>query len=201
MPDLVSGDERFTMPDLLQLIEVVGASWLAGADRDWSAKAGTLDWSCTRTADHAVDCVYAPAMFLASRRRDDYPDVGLDLTMGAAATPDRLVLSLRIAARILVGVVLEAADEDRAIIFRRPQVLIGRPTDFLARGALELILHAHDVCTGLGVPFTPPADLCHRLREHTRPWPVWAATPWTQPAVTDDPWSDLLSASRRHPQS
>lgn len=125
-------------------------------DRDWSLPAGTLEWSCIRTADHAVDCVYAPALFLASRRADAYPEVGLDLTLGDAATPDRLVESLEIATRMLAAVVRDADDDVRAIIFRRPAVLLGRPEDFAPRAALELILHAHDVCAGLGVPFDPP---------------------------------------------
>jgi hypothetical protein len=200
MADLVSGDERFTVPDLRQLSEVVSAAWMEGANRNWSVEAGTLDWSCTRTADHAVDCVYAPSMFLASRRRDAYPDVGFDLTIGTEATPSRLVQSLQIATRILVAVVLEATEQDRAIIFRRPQSLTGQRDDFLARGALELILHAHDVCAGLGVSFVPSTDLCRRLREHTRPWPAWRH-PWMPLAMTDDPWSDLLSASGRQPIS
>jgi len=87
---LESGDERFTSADLLQLSYQVGQAWAAGAGRDWSVPAGTLEWSCLRTVDHAVDCVYAPAFFLASRRVDDYPDVGFDLTIGAEANPARL---------------------------------------------------------------------------------------------------------------
>ena len=31
---------------------------------------------------------------------------------------------------------------------------------------MELILHAHDVCSGLGVKFEPDLYLCRRLREH-----------------------------------
>ena len=89
--ELESGDERFTAVDLLQLSHLVGQAWTAGVGRDWSVPAGNMEWSCLKTADHAVDCVYAPAFFLASRRVDDYPDVGFDLTIGKAATPARLV--------------------------------------------------------------------------------------------------------------
>ena len=88
---LRSGDERFTVDDLYALSDQVASAWTSAADRDWSAAAGSLEWSCTRTADHAVDCVYAPAFFLASRMTDDYPAIGLDLTLGAEATPVRLV--------------------------------------------------------------------------------------------------------------
>ncbi len=73
VPVLPSGAERFTADDLEELSALVADTWTSAADRDWSAQAGTVEWSCTATADHAVDCVYAPAFFLASRRTDAYP--------------------------------------------------------------------------------------------------------------------------------
>lgn len=193
---LVSGSERFTAEDLHELSGIVARTWSSAADRDWSARAGTLEWSCLRTADHAVDCVYAPAFLLASRRTDGYPTVGADLTLGGAATPGHLVESLEIATRMLAAVVRDADVDARAIIFRRPEAVLGAPEDFLARGAVELILHAHDVCCGLGVRFEPPPVLVRRLREHTRPWPMWSIA-WTAPGHSDDPWADLLAASER----
>jgi hypothetical protein len=186
----------FTVDDLDELSDLVARRWLEARDRDWSARAGTLEWSCTATADHAVDCVYAPAFFLASRRQDAYPDVGTDLTLGALATPDRLVESLRIATRLLAGVVRDASPDVRAVIFRRPTVVTAPPHDFAPRGALELLLHAHDVCTGLDVPFEPPPDGCARLREHTRAWPMWGLV-WQDLGRTDDAFGDLLAASGR----
>ena len=196
MSTLVSGSERFTTADMHELSELIADTWTEAAHLDWSVPAGTVDWSCAQTADHAVDCVYAPVFFLASRRTDDYPQVGLDMTLGAAATPARLVESLRIATRVLVAVVNDADPDVRSIIFHRPQPLIGAPADFVPRAALELILHAHDVCYGLGVPFVPSADSCYRLREHTRPWPMWSVV-WNELEYTDDPWGDLLVASGR----
>ena len=75
---------------------------------------------------------------------------------------------------------VRAAEPDaRAVIWRRPQIETRGPEDFVPRGALELILHAHDVCTGLRVAFDPPADLCERLRQHTRSWPHWQSPGWT----------------------
>jgi hypothetical protein len=149
-----------------------------------------------QTADHAVDCVYAPAFFLASRRVDAYPEVGLDLTLGRRGSPARLVESLHVATTLLAAVVNDADPDVRAIIFRRPEVLTGEPRDFAPRAVTELILHTHDVCVGLGVPFEPPAELCYRLREHTRPWPMWTVA-WNGLGRTDDPWHDLLTGSGR----
>jgi hypothetical protein len=185
----------FTSGDLLELGDHVAAAWLAGADRDWSAPAGTLDWSCTATADHAVDCVFAPATFLASRRTDAYPDVGI-YSVGPDPRPAQLVEAVGVMARLLVATVADAEAEGgvRAVLFSGP--ILGEPADFLPRGALELILHAHDVCAGLGVPFEPPPGLCERLREHTRPWALWTRH-WDGLPSTGDPWADLLAGSGR----
>jgi hypothetical protein len=144
---MTSDPDRFTVTDLRSLSELVGKIWLSAANEDWSVKAGTLEWSCLNTADHAVDCVYAPAFFLASRRTDSYPEVGLDLTLGARANPAMLVQSLEIATRLLAGVVNDAEPSEEAIIFRRPTVILAPPADFVPRGAFKLVLHAHDVCS------------------------------------------------------
>jgi hypothetical protein len=111
-------------------------------------------------------------------------------------TPFLLVQSLQIATRVLGAVVKDTDLDTRAVIFRRPSVIVAAPADFAPRGALELVLHAHDVCLGLGVPFEPPVRVCERLREHTRSWPMWT-TAWRPLGSTDDPWNDLLSASGR----
>jgi len=103
-----SGIELFTVEDLHQLSSLVATTWSSAAERDWTVQAGTVEWSCLQTADHAVDCVYAPAIFLASRRSDGYPEVGLDFTLGTAATPTLLVEWLEIGTRILAAVVSDA---------------------------------------------------------------------------------------------
>lgn len=193
---LSSGTERFTATDLCDLAAYVAATWSAAADLDWSAQAGTLEWTCLRTADHAVDCVWAPVFFLASRRQDRYPDIGADMAIGEGANPARLVESLDMASRVLCAVIRDTPPGVRSVIFRRPEVLVGAPPDYAPRAAMELILHAHDVGLGLGVEFEPDAELCSHLREHTRPWPMWTVA-WHGLAQTDDPWQDLLIGSGR----
>jgi hypothetical protein len=47
----------FTCEDLEELTRLVMDAWSHGLDRDWSVRAGTLEWSCSRTAAHAVDAV------------------------------------------------------------------------------------------------------------------------------------------------
>jgi hypothetical protein len=186
----------FTVDDLQRLSDLTVSAWQDGLNRDWSARAGSLTWTCVRTADHTVDTVLAPAVFLASRKLDDYPSYGIS-TPGPDAAPAVLVEALQTATRILTAVVGDATAEVRAVIWRRPRVETRGPADFPPRAGLELILHGYDVCQGLGVPFTPPADLCARLREHTRDWPMWASPGWSPPTNTPDAWTDLLRASGR----
>jgi len=190
----------FSCDELDELTSVVTSAWRSGSDRDWSARAGTLEWSCTRTADHAVDTVLAPAFFLASRKRDGYPEFEPS-TLGPRPRPETLVEGLETATRILSAVVNAAEPEARAVIWCGPVVEVRGAADFVPRGALELILHGHDVCTGIDVPFDPPAELCELLRHHTRSWPLWDLPGWTQLAMTGEPWLDLLRASGRHPRS
>lgn len=190
----------FSCDDLEELTSVVAGAWRTAVDRDWSIPAGTLDWSCARTADHAVDTVLAPAFFLASRKLDGYPEFE-PITLGPQARAEALVEGLETATRILSAVVRATEPSARAAIWGGPQVEVRGPEDFVPRGALELILHAHDVCTGVDVPFDPPEGLCERLRRHTQSWPLWNLPGWTQLAMTGTPWADLLRASGRHPQS
>jgi hypothetical protein len=181
----------FTADDFERLSWLVLDARTSGLDRDWSVPAGTLDWSCFQTADHTVDCVFSYAFFLASRVQDAYPPF-CELHALPGARPVDLVDGLRAACTMLSAVIVTAEPEARAIIRHSPHAETGAPTDFAARGALEMILHAHDVCTGLGVPFDPPPDVCERLWDHTREWPTGPPA-----AATADPWSDLLQRSGR----
>jgi hypothetical protein len=190
----------FSSDDLEELTDVVTKTWRTGSDRDWSVPAGTLEWSCATTADHAIDTVLAPALFLASRKQDGYPQFE-PVTLGPRPEPAPLVEGLETATRILTAVVRAADPQSRATIWRRPQLELRGPADFVPRAALELILHAHDVASGLNVGFDPPTALCESLRRHTYSWPMWTSPGWTQLTLSGDPWTDLLRASGRRPRS
>ena len=109
----------FHLSDMETLTELVATAWLQGRDSDWSVPAGTLDWSCRRTAEHAVDTVIAPALFLASRNLDRYPPG--ELAFDAELAPERLVEGLRAASRILAAVVTVTDPDVQAIIWLRPE--------------------------------------------------------------------------------
>ena len=185
----------FTVDDFDALTPVVTDAWRTGRDADWSAQAGTVSWSCTKTANHTLDSVLAIAFFLASRRQDGYPE--WDWSVPKADGADNLADAMDAVGRVLSAVIRAAEPGATAVIWRRPQPTVKPAPDFAARGALEMVLHAHDVCMGLGVPFEPPAAECARLRDHTRDWVHWTAPGWHALGSTDDPWGDLLDASGR----
>ena len=185
----------FSVEDLLTLTDVVADAWSRGAERDWSAPAGTLEWTCAATADHTYDATLAIGMFLASRRQDDYPDLA-EFTVGPDPRPDQFVDAIRVAGRLVAGISSITPPDVEAIIHHNP-AKTARREDFPPRAALEMVLHGHDVAAGLAVAFEPPADVCARLRDHTRDWRHWQGGVWPGLQFTDDPWGDLLTGSGR----
>ena len=185
----------FTVHDLYRVAECVAGAWGSAVERDWSVQAGTVEWTCARTANHAIDTLVAPAFFLASRRTDRYPEGGW--SPGDDATPQQFVDAVEMGARLLGGVVSSAPEDAEALLFRMPPT-IGVAADFAPRGALELVLHAQDVCAGLGVDLQPPRDACENLRRHVSDWPFWGSY-WPRLSMTGDPWLDLLESSGRRP--
>lgn len=198
----MSSDATFTCADLEALSDAVVNAWRAGADCDWrTITAGTLEWTCAAAADHAVDTVFAAAFFLASRNQDGYPSYSAQ-TPGPDAEPSIYIEELQTATRVLVAVVQAAPADATAVIWRRPRPELRGPVDFAPRGGMELALHAHDVCAGLGVRFVPPLGAMERLRRHVQDWPYWPSIPtdgWQAPTMVGDPWDDLLHASGRGP--
>jgi hypothetical protein len=187
-------DVPFTIEDLEAVGELALASWAGAVDRDWSVPAGTLAWSCLATADHTVDCVFSYALFLASRKTDGY--VAFDVLRALPdAGPADMVDGLRAVVGLLAAAIRAAPPDARTTLFwpGRSRAIVAGPAPFAPRGGLELILHAHDVCSGLGVPFAPPTDVCDRLLAATAGWP--GAVDGFAP--TGDPWADLLLRSGR----
>ena len=183
--------DEFTREDFDQLSELVLVAWTSAVDQDWSVNAGSLDWSCWETADHAIDCVFSYAFFLATRKLDGYPEFG-ELHALPGAPPSELILGLRGACNMLSSVIATTPPGTRAIIRRWPEPETAEPNEFAARGAHEMILHAHDFCIGLGVAFEPSHDLCERLYRHSSSWPVWE-----DHDVCANPWHNLLVRSGR----
>jgi hypothetical protein len=145
-------------------------------DRDWSVKAGGLEWDCRRTLDHIVDTLFLYAAYLASRAtaRISPPRNG-DL----AASPEQLLQTVGVAAAVLAEVARAAPAGTRAF---HPGGMTDVP-GWLSMACEEVLVHTDDIAQGLGLTFRPPDDLSTKIVARLFPWaPIdpdpWAALRW-----------------------
>jgi hypothetical protein len=168
-------------PDDLRLsADVVTAALHPARFDDWSVPAGDLEWDCRATLEHALDTLLLYAAHLATRA-----DRGLPyLRHGDPAAPIRhLVRNVSSAAAVLAAVVEAAPPAARAY----HPVGNSDPVGFCAMGCDELLVHAHDVASGLGVPFRAPDEVAAGV--------LGRLFPWAPPG--GDPWATLLWANGR----
>lgn len=154
---------------------------LAGyVDRDWSVRAGELDWSCRQTLDHIPNALVFYASHLAIAAREKLPrtrDGGERLTVA------ELLVSVEVTAAVLEHVIRAAPASTRAF---HPAGMAD-PSGFAAMGCDEVLIHTADIAAGFGIDFRPPEELCGRVLARLFPW-----------APTDvGPWESLLWANGR----
>jgi hypothetical protein len=137
--------------------------------QDWLVPAGDLRWSCWETVEHVADDLFAyaaqvssdstpPSSYVPFGWRRDRP-AGPALTIYADTKENEGLLQvLESSGGLLAAVVAVAPAERRAF---HPYG-ISDPAGFAAMGVVETLIHMHDVAGGLGVPWSPPQDLCDR---------------------------------------
>ncbi|MPZ87025.1 MAG: hypothetical protein GEU81_02920 [Nitriliruptorales bacterium] len=162
---------KVTAEDLVDAASRAARSLAAADDRDWEQPAGDLDWSCRRTLDHIPDALllYATHLSRQSTVRLPFLRNGND-----QATPEELLETLVSAATILAGVARSAGPDVRAF---HPAGMAD-PAGFLAMGCDEVLIHTHDIASGIGIAFEPPAPLCRRILARLFPWAPADADPW-----------------------
>ncbi|ASW52935.1 maleylpyruvate isomerase N-terminal domain-containing protein [Plantactinospora sp. KBS50] len=120
---------------------------------DWRQPAGTLDWSCWKTAAHVAHDLLAYAGQLAARPGSRY--LPFDLVVRDDASPGDLLEIVGGAGRLLSGA-LAASDPSARAWHWGPT----DPSGFAALGVNETLVHTHDITEGLGVRWQPPESLC-----------------------------------------
>ncbi|MFI6848326.1 hypothetical protein ACIBJD_27430 [Kitasatospora sp. NPDC050467] len=185
--------------DDLALVLNLAAATLRGApaDADWSRPAGAVDWDCWATVEHLADDLIAYAAqlgpqtppldryvpFLSVRHFPGGPNSFVFAQREAG--PAGLVQVLEASGALMVAMARTAAPEARAY---HPWG-IADPAGFTAMSLVEALVHLHDVAEGLGLPWQPPADVCHRTLARLFPdVPLDAAA---------GPWPTLLWATGR----
>ncbi|MEU6224668.1 GNAT family N-acetyltransferase [Streptomyces sp. NPDC047042] len=161
-------------------------------DRNWAeVKAGPVDWSCRKTAEHIVIDLVIYASRLAGRTESAYVplNISLDSTYSGAPTDDKDInegiLEVITATGALLTAAIRTAPRDARAFHPAPYRSANRE-GFAAMGIAEVLLHAHDMADGLGLlPYEPPAHLAEfvltRIFPSVRPGPdhwqtlLWAA--------------------------
>jgi hypothetical protein len=157
-------------------------------DADWTTRAGVLEWSCWRTVDHMVDCLFSYAMQIGARAQFGFLPFE-ELHAKPDAAPLDLVAGLRSVTALLVAVVRDSP----GTVTASDGVFELSLSDWCARAAYELILHTHDVVCGLGRELDPPLELCRVILESDALWMLDSE----QAKSGSDPWAALLLGSGR----
>jgi uncharacterized protein (TIGR03083 family) len=159
-------------PDDVRLAAAVVREALAPAlDFDWSVAAGDLAWDCRRTLDHVADSHLFYAAHLATRARGRLvpPRDG-----DPARSPAELLVVLEATAAVLAAVARATPSDARGF----HGAGMADAEGFVAMGCAETLIHADDIARGLGVSFTPPADLAARVVRRLFPWAPTTGDPW-----------------------
>jgi len=156
----------------MEAAHVVQGTLRSGLDRDWTARAGDLEWDCRATLDHIVGVPIYYATNLAMRSTERLRNVRG--SGDPAASIEELVAGIERGAAILAQVAAAAPPDARGF---HPAGMAD-PQGFVAMACDELLIHAHDIAQGLELPYQPPAELCELLLRRLFPWAPSGAAPW-----------------------
>ena len=123
------------------------------ADVDWHARAGSLEWTCWRTAAHVAHDLLSYAGQLAGRAADGYLPFDLVIAPGA---PPRDVLQVVSACGRILSLAVASAEAGPVAWHWGMSDAAG----FAAMGVAEALVHTYDITQGLGVDWLPPEPLC-----------------------------------------
>lgn len=172
------------------------------AGRDWDGvKAGRLEWSCRRTAEHMAGDLIAYAGQLAGRPQHSY--VPFDITLDDGTDNSGVLDVIEATGTLFAAAVRTTPREVRA--FHPYPFRSANREGFAAMGVAEVLLHTHDIAEGLGLAYEPAAGLCEsvltRIFPCVRPGPdhwrtlLWATGRGELPGralVTEWRWSNNL---------
>ncbi|MGW5646039.1 maleylpyruvate isomerase N-terminal domain-containing protein [Saccharopolyspora sp. NPDC003752] len=184
-----------TADDLDLAVRLAVASLRGAPQAAWDRKAGSLEWDCWETVEHLSDDLFAYAVQLGPRtppldgevpfawesRRPGGPANAVHANR--AAGPAGLLQVLEASGALLVAMVRTTPPQTRAYHVYG----VSDAEGFAAMGIVETLVHTHDLAEGLGVAWTPPADLCSRVLARLFP----------DAPKTTDPWPTLLWATGR----
>jgi len=137
---------------------------LAGAaGRDWSVRAGGLDWTVSEVVAHIAQSLYFYAADLVGGR---VLNDALEVKVRADRPPEALLGVVRSGATVLAAT-LDACDEHTRGFHPAGSP---DPSGFAAMACDELLVHTDDAARGLGLAFEPDAHLAAHVVRRLFPW-------------------------------
>nr|WP_182544390.1 maleylpyruvate isomerase N-terminal domain-containing protein [Halosaccharopolyspora lacisalsi] len=184
-----------TADDLDQAVQLAVTTLREVSPEEWERKAGSLEWDCWETVEHLSDDLFTYATQLGPRKPPMSGEVPFSCEHRRSGGPELAICADRSAGSDGLLQVLEASGALLVAMVRTtsPRVTAHHvfgasdPEGFAAMGTVETVVHVHDVAEGLGLTWTPPADLCSRVLKRLFP---------DAPGDTA-PWSTLLWATGR----
>jgi hypothetical protein len=143
------------MPDLVteatsEMRRALGDS----LNSDWNVLAADLEWSCWGTAAHVTDDLFSYSSQILAQPSDNY--LPIEATVDDEATPEDLLPSIAMCGELLR---LAATSVPRDVRAWHPYGT-SDPEGFAAMGIVEVLVHTHDIASGLGIEWKPPPKLC-----------------------------------------
>ena len=148
--------EALMADDVVAAAATVEAALRPVADRDWSVRAGPLEWDVEQTVTHMIGATAKYTLYLASRCEHF---IGLAVTRWPDATNEEVIDSVVPVAAGLAAVAAVTPPGVRVYHSTGPS----SAADYLGRACVELLVHTGDALSGLGAAFAPPEDLCQRV--------------------------------------
>jgi hypothetical protein len=167
-------------------------------DRDWQTPAGSIEWSCWKTAAHVAHGLLGYAGQVAARAASGY--LPLDLFVRADAAPREVLEVVSACGRLLSGAVASAGTGPVAWHWGMSDA-----GGFAAMGVAETLVHTYDITQGLAIPWLPPEPICQLVVDRLLPNPpsgqaneilLWAtgrAVLNGQPRVKEWVWTAVSS--------
>jgi hypothetical protein len=156
-------DSPLTSEDVVSASVICADTLVPAVDRDWSARAGDLEWDCRRTLDHIADTLALYSGYVATRTRSRLPYVR---NGDASLLIAELLTTVGSLAAIFAAVLRDVPPGARLF---HPAGLAD-VSGYAALGCEEILMHTDDICRGLGVPFRPPDNLTRRVLRRLFPW-------------------------------
>jgi hypothetical protein len=190
--------ERSSRPvtgdDVERAVQLALATLREGTGLDWTAEAGSLDWTCWETTEHMADDLFSYAGQLGVRNPPLKSHVQFKWSRKPGGPPNAIFADDEATPADLLQVLEACGAMLTAMVRTTPSWVrshhvygVADPEGFAAMGIVETLVHTHDVAEGLHLDWDPPAELCDLVLARLFP----------HVAVGADPWLTLLWATGR----